>query len=115
MRTSQREYNAINAFAKTWKPQDRKGPLRYVHNKLRTEVDFTLAYVVNEGKKLGMKMALCSKLLELFRELEAGKRQFGQQNYDELVGAIKLIPPRAPAENQIHREPCYLAWIPARY
>ncbi len=76
---------AVNAFAKTWKPEDRKGPLRYVQNKLRTEVDFTLAYVVKEGEKLGMKMPLCSKLLEIFRELEAGKRQFGQQNYDELV------------------------------
>ncbi len=32
-----------------------------------------------------MPMPLCSKLLEIFRELEAGKRQFGQQNYDELV------------------------------
>ncbi len=76
---------AVNDFAKTWKPDDRKGPLRYVQKKLRTEVDFTLAYVVNEGKKLGMPMPLSGKLLEIFRELEAGKRQFGQQNYDELV------------------------------
>jgi 2-dehydropantoate 2-reductase len=76
---------AVNDFAKTWKPEDRKGPLRYVQKKLRTEVDFTLAYVVNEGKKLGMPMPLCSKLLEIFRELEAGKRSFGRQNYDELV------------------------------
>jgi 2-dehydropantoate 2-reductase len=76
---------AVNDFAKTWKPEDRKGPLRYVQKKLRTEVDFTLAYVVNEGKKLGMPMPLCSKLLAIFRELEAGKRQFGQHNYDELV------------------------------
>ena len=78
---------AVNAFAKTWKPEDRKGPLRYVQNKLRTEVDFTLAYVVKEGEKLGMKMPLCSKLLEIFRELEAGRRPFGQQNYNELTAA----------------------------
>ena len=76
---------AVNEFAKTWKPEDRKGPLRYVQKKIRTEVDFTLAYVVNEGEKLGMRMPLCGKLLEIFRELEAGKRQFGQHNYDELV------------------------------
>jgi 2-dehydropantoate 2-reductase len=75
---------AVNEFAKTWKPEDRKGPLRYVQKKIRTEVDFTLAYVVNEGKKLGMPMPLCSKLLKIFRDLEAGKRQFGQHNYDEL-------------------------------
>ncbi|HYI92525.1 MAG TPA: 2-dehydropantoate 2-reductase N-terminal domain-containing protein [Bryobacteraceae bacterium] len=79
----------VNNFAKTWKPKDRKGPLRYVQNKLRTEVEFTLAYVVKEGEKLGMKMPLCSKLLEIFRELEAGKRQFGQHNYDELLATAR--------------------------
>jgi len=80
---------AVNDFAKTWKPDDRKGPLRYVQKKIRTEVDFTLAYVVNEGKKLGMPMPLCSKVLAIFRELEAGQRQFGQHNYDELVATGK--------------------------
>jgi len=79
------EYNASNAFAKTWKLDDRKGPFHYVQKKIRTEIDFTLAYVVKEGEKLGMRMPLCGKLLENFRELEAGKRQFGQHNYDELV------------------------------
>ena len=79
----------VNAFAKTWKPEDRKGPLRYVQKKIRTEVDFTLAYVVNEGTKLGMPMPICSKLQEIFRELEAGKRQLGQHNYDELVGTAR--------------------------
>jgi len=83
--SAEKRLAAVNDFAKTWKPEDRKGPLRYVQKKLRTEVDFTLAYVVNEGKKLGMPMPLCSKLLEIFRELEVGKRQFGQHNYDELV------------------------------
>jgi len=82
---------AVNDFANTWKPQDRKGPLRYVQKKIRTEVDFTLAYVIQEGEKLGMKMPLCRKLLEIFRELEAGKRVFGQHNYDELVGIHKTI------------------------
>jgi 2-dehydropantoate 2-reductase len=78
---------AVNDFAKTWKASDRKGPFQYVQKKIRTEIDFTLAYVVNEGKKLGMPMPLCSKVLEIFRELEAGKRQFGQHNYDELVSS----------------------------
>jgi hypothetical protein len=32
-----------------------------------------------------MKMPLCNKLLEIFRELEADQRQFGQKNYEELV------------------------------
>jgi len=41
--------------------------------------------VVNEGKKLGREMPLGNKLLAIFRELEAEKRQFGQKNYEELV------------------------------
>jgi 2-dehydropantoate 2-reductase len=87
--SAERRLAAVNNFAKTWKPQDRKGPLRYVQKKLRTEVDFTLAYVVNEGKKLGMPMPLSGKLLEIFRELEAGKRQFGQKNYEELMATAR--------------------------
>ena len=43
-------------------------------------------------------MALCSLLLEIFRELEAGKRRFGQHNYDELVATprwlIRAIDPK---------------------
>jgi len=87
--SAEKRMEAVNNFSKSWKPQDRKGPLRYVQQKLRTEVDFTLAYVVNEGKKLDMPMPLSSRLLEIFRELEAGKRQFGQQNYDELVATAR--------------------------
>lgn len=80
---------AVNDFAKTWKPEDRKGALIYVQRKIPTEVDFTLGYVVNEGKKLGMPMPLCNKVLEIFHEIEAGKRPFGQHNYDELVATGK--------------------------
>jgi len=87
--SAEKQMEAVNNFAQSWKPQDRKGPLRYVQKKLRTEVDFTLAYVVNEGKKLGMPMPLSSRLLEIFRELEAGKRPFGQQNYNELVATAR--------------------------
>lgn len=48
--SAERRLAAVNDFAKTWKPQDRKGPLRYVQKKIRTEVDFTLAYVVKIGR-----------------------------------------------------------------
>jgi ketopantoate reductase len=75
---------AINDFAKTWKPDDRRGPFVYVQKKIRTEVDFTLGYVVKEVKS-SVCECTCNKVLETFRELEAGKRQFGQHNYDELV------------------------------
>jgi 2-dehydropantoate 2-reductase len=80
---------AVNQFAKTWKPDDRKGPLRYVQRKLKTEVEFTLGYVVREAEKRKISAPLCAKVLEIFREIETGKRRFDRQNYTELVTAAK--------------------------
>jgi len=77
----------VNEFAKRWKPDDRKGPLRYVQKRIPTEIEFTLAYVVREGERLGIPMPLSSKVLEIFRQIEAGQRQFSTQNYLELRGA----------------------------
>jgi 2-dehydropantoate 2-reductase len=75
---------AVNEFAKSWKPGDRKGPLRQIQKGIKTEVDFTLAYVVREGERLQLATPLCRKVLEMIHELETGKRQLGLQNYDEL-------------------------------
>ncbi len=75
---------AVSEFAKSWKPDDRKGPLRQIQKAIRTEVDFTLAYVVNEGKKLKIATPLCKKVLDMIHELESGKRKLGMQNYAEL-------------------------------
>jgi 2-dehydropantoate 2-reductase len=77
----------VNEFAKTWKADDRKGPLRYVQRKLKTEVEFTLGYVVREAEKRKIAAPLCAKVLNIFREIEAGKRPFARQNYLELQSA----------------------------
>jgi 2-dehydropantoate 2-reductase len=76
---------AVNEFARSWKLEDRKGPLRQIQKGIKTEVDFTLAYVVNEGKKLNIATPLCQKVLDMVHELELGKRHLGLQNYAELV------------------------------
>jgi 2-dehydropantoate 2-reductase len=78
---------AVNAFAKTWKADDRKGPLRQIQKGIKTEVDFTLAYVVREGEKLGIATPLCRKVLAMIHELESGKRSLTLQNYAELRAA----------------------------
>ena len=78
---------AVNAFAKSWKTEDRKGPLRQIQKRIKTEVDFTLAYVVREGEKLKIPTPLCRKVLGMIHELEAGTRTLGLQNYGELTGA----------------------------
>lgn len=80
---------AVNRFAKSWKIDDRKGPLRQIQRGIKTEVDFTLAYVVREGEKLHLRTPLCRKVLDMIHELEQGTRKLGLQNYDGLrsVGA----------------------------
>ena len=75
----------IDEMAKPWKDDDRKGPLRQIQKGIQTEVDFTLGYVVREGEKMNIPTPLCRKLLDMIHELEAGKRQFRQENYDELA------------------------------
>jgi 2-dehydropantoate 2-reductase len=44
-----------------------------------------LGYVVREGEKMNIPTPLCRKLLDMIHELEAGRRQFRQENYDELA------------------------------
>ena len=78
---------ALNEFAKSWKFDDRKGPLRQIRMGIKTEVDFTLAYVVNEGKRHDIPTPLCQRLLAMVHELESGERQLGMQNYADLTAA----------------------------
>jgi 2-dehydropantoate 2-reductase len=75
---------AVNEFAKSWKTEDRKGPLRQIQKGIQTEVDFTLAYVVNEGTKLKIPTPLCRKLLDMIHDLESGRRRLDIQNYGQL-------------------------------
>ncbi len=82
----EKRLGVIDEMAKSWKQDDRKGPLRQIQQGVQTEVDFTLGYVVREGEKMNISTPLCRKLLNMIHELEAGKRQFRQENYDELAG-----------------------------
>jgi 2-dehydropantoate 2-reductase len=75
---------ALNESAKSWKIDDRKGPLRQIQKGIKTEVDFTLAHVVREGERLRIPTPLCRGVLDMIHELETGKRQLGMQNYGEL-------------------------------
>ena len=78
---------AVNQFARNWQAEDRKGPLRQIQRGIKTEVDFTLAYVVNEGEKLRLATPLCRKVLDMIHELESGARDLSMRNYEELRAA----------------------------
>jgi 2-dehydropantoate 2-reductase len=75
---------AVNEFAKSWKPNDRKGPLTQIRKGIRTEVDSTLAYVVSQGEKLKIPTPICRKVLDMVHDLEAGTRNLDLQNYIQL-------------------------------
>lgn len=80
---------AVSDMARGWNVADRKGPLRQLQKGIKTEVDYTLGYVVREGEKLEIPTPLCRKLLDLIHELESGKRKLSQQNYTELAASAK--------------------------
>lgn len=75
---------ALDQFARSWKPDDRKGPLTQIKKGIPTEVDFTLGYVVREGEKRGIPTPLCSKVLEMVHGLGSGTRKLSVENYAEL-------------------------------
>jgi 2-dehydropantoate 2-reductase len=75
---------AVDEMTKSWKLDDRKGPLRQIQKGIRTEVDFTLAHVVREGERLKIPTPLCRRVLEMIHELETGRRRLGRENYAAL-------------------------------
>jgi 2-dehydropantoate 2-reductase len=80
----ERRLCVINKMAKSWKDDDRKGPLRQIQKGVPTEVDFTLGYVVRQGETMNLQVPLCGKVLTMIHELESGERQLGMANYSEL-------------------------------
>lgn len=78
----------INKYAKLWKVEDRKGPLRQMQQGIVTEVDYTLAYVVREGERVGIPVPLCRAVLGMIHDIERGKRPLQLQNYDDLAKVI---------------------------
>ena len=75
---------ALERFAKTWKTEDRKGPLGQIKKGIPTEVDFTLGYVVREAEKRGIPVPHCRNVLDMVRGLSSGARKLSIANYAEL-------------------------------
>ncbi|NIO08811.1 MAG: NAD(P)-binding domain-containing protein [Deltaproteobacteria bacterium] len=87
-RPFQDRLSIINNYARSWKPEDRKGPLRQMQQGIVTEVDYTLGYVVQEGNKLCLNVRICEAVLDMIRDIQKGKRQLQLQNYEEIAGLI---------------------------
>ncbi|HZD40448.1 MAG TPA: 2-dehydropantoate 2-reductase N-terminal domain-containing protein [Terriglobales bacterium] len=79
---------AVNGIARSWKPNDRKGPLRQIKSGITTEADYTLAHVVREGERTKTRTPVCRKLLGMIHELESGDRPLALENYAELRAVV---------------------------
>ncbi len=79
---------ALDEMARHWKSDERKGPLIQLKNGVRTEVDYTVGHVVNEGKRINFPTPLCQGVAKIIHEIEGRKMPLQLQNYGELARAI---------------------------
>jgi 2-dehydropantoate 2-reductase len=71
-----------------WKSDDRRGPIRQLKQRVKTEVDQTFGHVISEGERLNVDTPLCRSIAAIIHEIEDGKRPLQLQNYAELAKGI---------------------------
>ena len=65
--------------------------------KRRTEAEDQLGPIVSAAVKLGMPTPLTSRLIELIKEMESGKRSFSPDNLTVTLAAAKTSSPESVA------------------
>lgn len=78
---------AFDEMARSWRNADRKGPVHQLKRGARTEVDYTLGHVVQQGSRIGIPTPLCRAVVRIIHEIEQGKRPLQLRNYDDLAAA----------------------------
>jgi 2-dehydropantoate 2-reductase len=71
-----------------WKHDDRRGPIRQLKQRVKTEVDQTFGHVTKEGERLNVATPICRSIAAIIHEIEDGKRPLQLQNYDELAKGV---------------------------
>lgn len=84
---------AVHEMARHWKSDDRKGPIHQLKRGVKTEVDYTVGHVVQEGGKVGIPTPLCRAVVRIVHEIEEGTKPLQLQNYAELAagGSMGLL------------------------
>jgi 2-dehydropantoate 2-reductase len=49
----------------------------------KTEIDFLNGYIVQKGQELGVQTPVNSKIVQMIKEIERGKRKIGLDNFEE--------------------------------
>ncbi len=78
---------ALHSIARQSRSEDQRGGVERFKKGIKTEIDFTVGHVVQEGKKAGIPTPICAAVLRLIHEIEAGRRPLQTKNYAELVAA----------------------------
>lgn len=71
-----------------WKSDDRRGPIRQLKQRVKTEVDQTFGHVISEGERFNVATPHCRSIAAIIHEIEDGKRPLQHQNYAELAKGI---------------------------
>lgn len=78
---------AFNEMARKWKGYDRTGPVPQLKRGVKTEVDYTVGHVIQEGGRVGVPTPICQTLVRMIHEIEEGKRPLEPHDYAELARA----------------------------
>jgi 2-dehydropantoate 2-reductase len=49
----------------------------------KTEIDFLNGFIVQKGLELGVQTPVNSKIVQMIKEIESGKRKIGLGNFEE--------------------------------
>ena len=78
---------AVKKMWDGWENNDRRGPIRQLKQRVKTEVDQTFGHVILEGERLNIATPVCRAVLALIHEIEDGKRPLQLENYAALARA----------------------------
>ena len=76
---------ALDDMGRHWQSDDRKAPVDQLQRGVRTEVDYTVGYVVQEGARIGVPTPLCGTVVRIIHEIGERKRVLQLQNYAEFA------------------------------
>lgn len=80
----------LKEMMQEWKIDDRRGPIRQLKRRVRTEVDETFGHVIREAKRLSIATPLCRSIMIIIHDIEEGRRPLQLENYVDLAKAVNL-------------------------
>lgn len=76
---------AVKKMWNEWKSDDRRGPIRQLKQRVKTEVDQTFGHVIRAAEKLNIATPICRSLSDVIHAIEDGQRPLQLRNYSDLA------------------------------